>query len=216
MPQFLGSDVVSTQVFAPLTLQDVMVAPHGFMHELPMQAGVEPMHLVPHVPQFWGSSFVSTQFPPQSVVPPEHTMVQAPATQDWPVGHAMPHEPQFALSVVTDVQTVPHIVWPVGQPIIIMPLSPPPSSPPVPLPVSGAAASGIGGGFVPSMLPPSLVMFMMVVSPPPPQPALTEPIAKTAPRSVIPKRTAFTRDCICILSSSRANRRWLASAGMVP
>lgn len=56
-------------------------------------------HTVPHMPQFVGSLVVSTQAPPQSVVPPMQFAAQAPLEQTWPPGQMVPHMPQLLESI---------------------------------------------------------------------------------------------------------------------
>ena len=89
-PQLLLSTTAFTQVPAQL------VWPAGQQTELPVvldgvQAGVLPVHVVPHAAQLLLSSAVSTQLPPQqvSLTPLHDSAVGCPA-----------HAPQFASSVL--------------------------------------------------------------------------------------------------------------------
>jgi hypothetical protein len=67
---------------------------------------------MPQPPQFAGSIDVSTQAPPQSVVPPPQFVAQAEFEQTWPLGQMMPHMPQLLESIVVSTQAVPHFVVP--------------------------------------------------------------------------------------------------------
>ncbi len=79
-------------------------------HLLPVQTC--PLeHFVPHVPQFAGSTLVSTQVAPQSVVPPPQPAPHLPWEHSWPELHVVPHLPQLALSLWVSTHAPLHIVW---------------------------------------------------------------------------------------------------------
>jgi hypothetical protein len=84
------------------------------MHVPITQVGVPPLQMLPHVPQFIESMFVSVQVPPQFVVGDGH--VHAPLAQVWPLGHAVPQAPQFALSVIVSTHALPHSMRPDAHP----------------------------------------------------------------------------------------------------
>jgi len=69
-------------------------------------------HTVPQTPQFVGSVVVSTQAPPQSVVPPTQFAPQLPLEHTWPPGQMVPHMPQLLESICVLTQAVPHSVVP--------------------------------------------------------------------------------------------------------
>jgi hypothetical protein len=59
------------------------------------------------------SSVVSTQTPPQSIVPAGQT--HRPETHEPPIGQVLPHVPQFALSAERSAHDVPQSTVPIGQ-----------------------------------------------------------------------------------------------------
>ncbi len=69
--------------------------------------------LRPHAPQWALLVRVSTQAPPQSVVPVAHA--QTPATHDCPVAQAFPHAPQFDALVFVSTQAPPQTDCPEAQ-----------------------------------------------------------------------------------------------------
>jgi hypothetical protein len=101
-PQFIGSEVVSTQ------LPPHSVCPVGQTHVLPEHvAGAA--HTFPQAPQFIGSEVVSTQLPPQSALPPGHRHT-LPEHIVAGAAHTFPHAPQFIASLVVSVHAPPHAV----------------------------------------------------------------------------------------------------------
>ena len=76
-------------------------------------------HMVPHVPQFELSVWVSTHVPPQFVCPAGQ--VQAPLWHVEPPVHAVPQVPQLLLSVWVSTQEPLQSVWPAGQPPVQVP-----------------------------------------------------------------------------------------------
>ena len=72
-------------------------------------------HVVPHAPQFWGSTLTSAHDVAHWVVPGEHVSVQTPAAHSWAPAHWVPHPPQLAVSVIGSTQTPEHICSPSAQ-----------------------------------------------------------------------------------------------------
>jgi hypothetical protein len=70
-------------------------------------------HAFPQAPQLSGSVAVSTQLPPQRLLPPLHW--QLAVKQVAPVGQIAPQEPQLPASVAVSAQLPPHEVWPASQ-----------------------------------------------------------------------------------------------------
>jgi hypothetical protein len=70
-------------------------------------------HFVPHAPQLFASTAVSTQSPPQSASPALHWHV--PAAQLWPPVHVVPHVPQLAESDFRSTHDPPQADSPVPQ-----------------------------------------------------------------------------------------------------
>jgi hypothetical protein len=77
-------------------------------------------HVMPHAPQFAGSSFVSAQKEESPFVHfmsgAAHVASHMPALHTSPAPHAVAHAPQFALSCMGSTQVMPHSICPVGQP----------------------------------------------------------------------------------------------------
>src|ERR1041384_5948350 len=70
----------------------------GMTSHLPMMhAGLFPVHVFPHMPQFFGSLCVSTHCPPHAVCPIGQHM--PPVHCETIAVHAMPHMPQLSLFV---------------------------------------------------------------------------------------------------------------------
>jgi glycerol kinase len=70
-------------------------------------------HALPQLPQFAGSTFVSTQADPHIELPAPHGLTvdeQLPAAHVAPAPHAFPQAPQFALSLVVSTHDCPHWV----------------------------------------------------------------------------------------------------------
>jgi hypothetical protein len=87
-PQFFGS--VSVSMHVPLQSVVPVGQPQApFTHALP------PVQVMPQVPQFLGSDFLSTQALAQFSSGAAHTVAQVPSEQTWPVVQAPPHVPQF-------------------------------------------------------------------------------------------------------------------------
>jgi hypothetical protein len=63
-----------------------------------------------------GSTFVSMQNEPHSVVPPPQLSEHCPLEHTWPLVHALPQEPQWAGSTLMATQTPPQSVCPAGHP----------------------------------------------------------------------------------------------------
>jgi hypothetical protein len=91
--------------------QSVVFAGHA---QAPPMQTVPPVQAMPHPPQLFGSVFVSTQAPVQSVVPAGHMVVQVIAQTCIEV-HIVPQPPQFCGSVFVSTQTPPQSV-PTAQP----------------------------------------------------------------------------------------------------
>ena len=102
-PQFIELAVRSTQP----PLQSVRPGPHPEPHMPPLQTSV-PEQALPQAPQLDRSELVLTHAPLHSVVPTGQ--VQAPLTQEAPVGQTLPHVPQFFESLCTDTQAPPQFV----------------------------------------------------------------------------------------------------------
>ena len=64
---------------------------------------------IPQPPQSAGSEAVSTQAPPQFVVPLGQEVVQVPPAQTWFVPQAWPQPPQFLGSEARSTQDEPHL-----------------------------------------------------------------------------------------------------------
>ncbi len=64
--------------------------------------------MVPHAPQWLGSSRSTTQDEPQRDLLPLQT--QVPPEQTWSLAQRLPHVPQFRESVWVSTQTEPHLV----------------------------------------------------------------------------------------------------------
>lgn len=79
----------------------------------------EPLATVGHaVSQSWqcaGSVVVSTQAPPQLVVPPGQLLTHLPSEQAWSVAHGLSQPPQLAGLVLMLTQAVPHSANPGSQ-----------------------------------------------------------------------------------------------------
>lgn len=70
-------------------------------------------HLVPHVPQLFGSVAVSVHSPLQSACPAAHW--QVPLVQLCPLTHVVPHAPQLVLSDFRSTHAPPHAESPVAH-----------------------------------------------------------------------------------------------------
>jgi hypothetical protein len=99
-------------------------------------------HCVPHAPQLFGSLFVLTQSPLQSVSVGSHAPAQVPPLQNAVAPeHDVVHEPQCVLSVSRSTQTPLHAVSPGPQQMPLVHVSPLPHARPQP-PQFASSVSG--------------------------------------------------------------------------
>jgi hypothetical protein len=114
-PQFAGLFVMFVQTGG--MPQRVVFIGH---EQTPALHTVPPVQAIPQPPQLFGSVFVSTQAPVQSVVAAGQVVVQV-IEQTCIAVHIVPQPPQFCGSVFVSTQTPPHKV-PVGQAHVPLPL----------------------------------------------------------------------------------------------
>ncbi len=74
-----------------------------------------PVQTTPQPPQLRSLERVSTQAPPQAVLPAGHVTPQTPPEQSWLVMQVVPHAPQLVLLVRVSTHTPPQRVWPIGH-----------------------------------------------------------------------------------------------------
>jgi hypothetical protein len=73
---------------------------------------------LPHWPQFFSSSVVSTHAPSQEVSPVAHGVWQSPFLHARPASQACPHAPQWAASVDSSTHAPSHALCPSGHDVV--------------------------------------------------------------------------------------------------
>jgi hypothetical protein len=107
-PQFVDEVRTLTQASAQSASGAVQ-----FVVQVPLSQTWGDVQALGHEPQCFGSLFVNTQTPPQSVWPAGH--LHAPATHEKPALHVRPQPPQFAESLAVSTQAGPHADRPAGH-----------------------------------------------------------------------------------------------------
>src|SRR5438874_1177377 len=79
-------------------------------------------HLLPHAPQLFGSTPITTQAPLHSCSPTGHPHVPLPHVA--PPVHLMPQPPQLLLSLSSSTHVPPQLFWPPAQHVPSWQLSP--------------------------------------------------------------------------------------------
>jgi len=98
LPQLLLSIWRSTHALPHFEKPVLQVKPHVLEVQVAVPFGGAEQAF-PQEPQFDTSLVVSTQFPPQLVVPVGQVTTQVPFEQTWFVPHLTPQYPQLSLSV---------------------------------------------------------------------------------------------------------------------
>lgn len=80
--------------------------------QVPFEQICEPLHQVPHLPQFSWSVSRSLQAPRHSTSPLRQSSLQVPSTQMEPGPQAFPHAPQWSRSVCVSRQAPPQSLRP--------------------------------------------------------------------------------------------------------
>ena len=94
VPQFSLSVSVVAQYGPASPTQSDWPIPHDDV-QLPLTQTEPSAHVTPHLPQLFGSTFVSKHELPHCVVPGPQLVAQLPAEQTKPPLHTVPQAPQF-------------------------------------------------------------------------------------------------------------------------
>ena len=78
----------------------------------------------PQLPQLRGSAAISTQDPPQLILPPGHSMRHSPPLQTSIASHALPQDPQCSWFEAGSMQALSHRICPAGHPASLASPSP--------------------------------------------------------------------------------------------